>query len=135
MELRCKKIVIKGNKDCSKGDRLMITNAEGTETVCGKKKNFVFQSSSSMVLEFTSDKRKSGPGAKGCVVKCSKAATATTAPAPATTAPPATTATPEPTTTPAPVPCIDCTTEDAKPCQFPFIWQNITFTSCTLLND
>merc|ERR1711990_1152828 len=96
-----------GNKDCSKGDRLMITNAEGTETVCGKKKKFVFQSSSNMVLEFTSDKRKSGPGAKGCVVKCSKAATATTAPAPApattapapaTTAPPATTATPVPGT-------------------------------------
>jgi len=103
MELRCKKIVIKGNKDCSKGDKLMITNAEGTETVCGKKKKFVFQSSSNMVLEFTSDKKNSGPGAKGCVVKCSKAATATTAPSPApvTTAPaPATTAPPAPTTTP-----------------------------------
>merc|ERR1712227_57370 len=79
MELRCKKIVIKGNKDCSKGDKLMITNDDGTETVCGKKKKFVFKSSSNMVLEFTSDKKKSGPGAKGCVVQCTKAATVTTA--------------------------------------------------------
>ena len=64
-----------------------------------------------MVLEFTSDKKKSGPGAKGCVVQCTQAATVTTAPAPApvttapapapvTTAPaPATTASPAPTTT------------------------------------
>jgi len=114
MELRCKKIVIKGNKDCSKGDKLMITNDDGTETVCGKKKKFVFKSSSNMVLEFTSDKKKSGPGAKGCVVQCTQAATVTTAPAPApvttapapapvTTAPaPATTASPAPTTTAVP---------------------------------
>ena len=30
---------------------------------------------------------------------------------------------------------MDCTTEDNEPCQFPFVWQNITFTSCTMLQD
>ena len=39
-----------------------------------------------------------------------------------------------PTTT-VPVPCVDCTTTAGQTCQFPFIYLNTTFTSCTSVND
>merc|ERR1711973_61048 len=52
----------------------------------------------------------------------------TTAPTPAPTTTASTTGS---GTTSSTVPCIDCTTEQGKACQFPFIWRNITFTTCT----
>merc|ERR1711953_1291831 len=105
MTLSCNKINIK--KACTNGDTLLITNDEGEKTVCGKKKKFKFTSSSDMLLEFTSNNKKTGAGAKGCKVTCSKPATSgSTTAAPSTAAP--TTAAPStaasstaaPTTTP-----------------------------------
>merc|ERR1711936_175784 len=102
MTLSCNKINIKNNKACTNGDTLLITNDEGEKTVCGKKKKFKFTSSSDMLLEFTSNNKKTGAGAKGCKVTCSKPATSgSTTAAPSTAAP--TTAAPStaaPTTTP-----------------------------------
>merc|ERR1719361_137445 len=86
MMLSCNKINIKNNKACTNGDMLLITNDEGEKTVCGKKKKFKFTSSSDMLLEFTSNNKKTGAGAKGCKVTCSKPATsAPTTAAPTTT--------------------------------------------------
>merc|ERR1711936_1240945 len=83
MKLTCKKINIKNNKDCDNGDTLIITNDEEEKIVCGKKKKFEFVSSSNMLLEFISNGRKRGIGAKGCKVTCSKPNTS----APSTVAP------------------------------------------------
>merc|ERR1719361_330464 len=102
MTLSCNKLNIKNNKACTNGDTLLITNDEGEKTVCGKKKKFKFTSSSDMLLEFTSNNKKTGAGAKGCKVTCSKPATSgSTTAAPSTAAP--TTGAPStaaPTTTP-----------------------------------
>ena len=46
--------------------------------VCGNKRNFLFTSASDFMVEFTSDGKKKGRGAKGCKVTCSKPATTTT---------------------------------------------------------
>ena len=74
--------------------------------VCGSKRNFVFTSSSDFMVEFTSDSKKRGRGAKGCEVSYSKPATAspnttttTTSPTTTTTTSPTTTTTTSPTTT------------------------------------
>jgi len=88
MKFTCKKINIKNNKACSNGDTLTITNDETEEIVCGKRRNFEFVSSSDMLLEFTSNDKKRGGGAKGCKVTCSKAATSPPSTAAPTTAAP-----------------------------------------------
>jgi len=88
MKFTCKKINIKNNKACSNGDTLIITNDETEEIVCGKRRNFEFVSSSDMLLEFTSNDKKRGGGAKGCKVTCSKAATSPPSTAAPTTAAP-----------------------------------------------
>ena len=68
-------------------------------SVCGNKKKFVFTSTSDMVVEFISDGKKKGAGAKGCKVTCSKAATTSTAaPTTTSTAAPTTASTAAPTT-------------------------------------
>merc|ERR1719210_1500662 len=84
----CKEINIKNNKACSNGDTLIITNDETEEIVCGKRRNFEFVSSSDMQLEFTSNDKKRGGGAKGCKVTCGKAATSPPSTAAPTTAAP-----------------------------------------------
>merc|ERR1719210_1971309 len=99
MKFTCKKINIKNNKACSNGDTLTITNDETEEIVCGKRRNFEFVSSSDMLLEFTSNDKKRGGGAKGCKVTCSKAATSPPSTAAPTTAAPNT----EAPTTAAPI--------------------------------
>merc|ERR1711936_1025314 len=140
MKFTCKKINIKNKKDCSKGDTLVISTEDDEKVVCGKKK-FVFTSTSDMMVEFLSDGKKAGAGAKGCKVTCSRAATtpttttsgapttattgaptttgapSTTAEVPATTAAPTTTTeAPTTTTTTAesttPTPCVNCTTTE-----------------------
>merc|ERR1719427_2015963 len=113
MKFSCKKINIKNKKDCSNGDTLVISTEDEEKVVCGKKKKFVFTSTSDMVVEFTSNGKKAGAGAKGCKVTCSQAAAATTTtPTTTTTAE----STPAPSTT-AKVPCVDCTTTEAQACQ------------------
>merc|ERR1712168_1686547 len=92
MKLTCKKINIKNNKDCDNGDTLIITNDEEEKIVCGKKKKFEFVSSSNMLLEFISNGRKRGIGAKGCKVTCSKPNTSAPTTAAPTTASPTTAA-------------------------------------------
>merc|ERR1712061_644480 len=98
MKFSCKKIFIKNKdkKNCSKGDTLVISTENEEKLVCGNKKKFVFTSTSDMVIEFMSDGKKKGAGAKGCKVTCSKAATTTTT---ASTAAPTTASTAAPTTT------------------------------------
>merc|ERR1719433_1829136 len=88
MKFSCKKINIKNKnkKICNKGDTLVISTENEEKLVCGNKKKFVFTSTSDMVVEFISDGKKKGAGAKGCKVTCSKPATASTA-APTTAAP------------------------------------------------
>merc|ERR1719510_149301 len=96
MKFSCKKINIKNKnkKKCNKGDKLVISTETEEKLVCGNKKKFVFTSTSDMVVEFISDGKKKGAGAKGCKVTCSKAATTSTA----GTAPPSTASTPPQTT-------------------------------------
>ena len=53
--------------------------------VCGNKKMFKFKSASDFMVEFISDGKKKGRGAKGCKVTCSKSATETTTTAAPTT--------------------------------------------------
>merc|ERR1719427_2271054 len=96
MKFSCKKINIKNKKDCSNGDTLVISTEDEEKVVCGKKKKFVFTSTSDMVVEFTSNGKKAGAGAKGCKVTCSQAAAATTTTT--TTGAPATTTTTTTTT-------------------------------------
>merc|ERR1719239_1094252 len=100
MKFSCKKINIKNKKDCSNGDTLVISTEDEEKVVCGKKKKFVFTSTSDMVVEFTSNGKKAGAGAKGCKVTCSQAAgAATTTTTTTTTGAPATASTGAPTTT------------------------------------
>merc|ERR1719510_2004844 len=105
MKFSCKKINIKNKnkKKCNKGDKLVISTETEEKLVCGNKKKFVFTSTSDMVVEFISDGKKKGAGAKGCKVTCSKAATTTTtagtAPTTTTTTTTTTASTESPTTT------------------------------------
>jgi len=105
---------------------------KGDKLIIGKNKYFLDEAVSEtttkkvMKVRFISNKKKTGAGAQ-CTIECSDPE------APGVTETPSTTE----GTTSSTVPCIDCTTEQGKACQFPFIWRNITFTTCTnyLLED
>merc|ERR1711909_194157 len=94
-------------KKCTKGDKLTVTANGKAKAYCKTKKPKV-SSTGDISVVFTSDKKKSGSGAI-CKVKCTEAAGSGTAPTTVTAAPTE------------PVPCVNCTTEDDTPCQFPFI--------------
>merc|ERR1712227_1045374 len=85
-----------------------------------------------------SNKKKNGAGAV-CFVECSKAAsgvTTTSGPGSSSASTEAPTTTTGPTTTTAePVPCVNCTIEDGSLCQFPFIYKDVTYTKCSMVDD
>jgi len=118
----------KDKKKCTKGDKLTVTANGKPKAYCKTKKPKV-SSTGDISVVFTSDKKKSGSGAI-CKVKCTEAAGGGTAPTTVTEAP--TTVTAAPTE---PVPCVNCTTEDDTPCQFPFIIGSKTYDSCTVDYD
>merc|ERR1712168_891379 len=99
---------------------------KGDKLIIGKNKYFLDEDVSEtttkkvMKVRFISNKNKTGAGAQ-CTIECSDPE------APGVTESPSTTE----GTTSSTVPCVDCTTEQGKACQFPFIWRNTTFTSCT----
>merc|ERR1711970_25379 len=116
----------KDKKKCTKGDKLTVTANGKPRAYCKTKKPKV-SSTGDISVVFTSDKKKSGSGAI-CKVKCTEAAESGTAEPTTVTAAP-TTVTAAPTE---PVPCVNCTTKDDTPCQFPFIIGSKTYDSCTL---
>merc|ERR1712013_534658 len=84
-----------------------------------------------------SDSKLSSSISDACGIKCSHIGVvpevirgSTAAPTTTTAAP--TTATAAPTE---PVPCVNCTTEDNTPCQFPFIIGSKTYDRCTVDYD
>merc|ERR1712170_19970 len=93
---------------------------KGDKLIIGKNKYFLDEAVSEtttkkvMKIRFISNKKKTGAGAQ-CTIECSDPE------APGVTETPSTTE----GTTSSTVPCIDCTTEQGKACQFPFIWRNI----------
>jgi len=122
----CKKIKFSCDSfNLGKGDLMIVKIGKKSKKFKGKKFKKPIVSTKTTLITFKSNKKKEGPGAL-CSMECIKSA-ATAAPTP----PPTT------GTTSSTVPCIDCTTEQGKACQFPFIWRNITFTTCTnyLLED
>merc|ERR1712227_1184764 len=128
--------------DLQKGDKLII----------GKNKYFLDEDVSEtttkkvMKVRFISNKKKTGSGAQ-CTIECSDPEAPGVTETPSTTEGPGvsrttegsttTAATEEPTTTGTTtvVPCVNCTTETGGICQFPFIFQGQTFTSCTSYLD
>merc|ERR1719412_3330516 len=78
------------------------------------KKVFCLKKKPSVTVQGKADKKKFGSGAQ-CTAECIQGVTTTPAP---TTAGPQT-------------PCIDCYTENGVLCQFPFTFDNKTYTSCT----
>merc|ERR1719250_575054 len=129
MSFACTKISLKGDKKCTKGDKLTVTANGKSKSYCKPKPKPKVSSTGDLSVVFTSDKKKSAAGAV-CKVKCTEAKDSGTAP-PTTTANPTTT-TAAPTE---PVPCVNCTTEDNTPCQFPFIIGSKTYDSCTVDYD
>merc|ERR1719317_1917053 len=123
MSFACTKISLKGDKKCMKGDKLTITANGKSKSYCKPKPKPKVSSTGDLSVVFASDKKKSAAGAV-CKVKCIEAAGSSTA------APPTATAAPT-----EPVPCVNCTTEDNTPCQFPFIIGSKTYDSCTVDYD
>merc|ERR1712013_813751 len=123
----------KDKKKCMKGDKLTITANGKSKAYCKKQKKGQPKVSSTgdLSLVFTSDKSKKRSTGAVCKVRCTEASSGSTA-APTTTTAAPTTATAAPTE---PVPCVNCTTEDNTPCQFPFIIGSKTYDRCTVDYD
>jgi len=123
----------KDKKKCMKGDKLTITANGKSKAYCKKQKkgNPKVSSTGDLSIVFTSDKSKKRSTGAVCKVRCTEAAGGSTAAPPTETAAPTTT-TAAPTE---PVPCVNCTTEDNTPCQFPFIIGSKTYDSCTVDYD
>jgi len=112
----------KDAKKCRKGDKLKV----GKQFFC-KSKSPSIQSTKPIKLMFLSDKKDSS-GSATCTIEC---VGSTPAPSPS---PPTTTTGPT-TTTAEPVPCVNCTIEDGRLCQFPFIYKDVTYTKCSMVDD
>jgi len=132
---RCKKIKFScttfdlpnksGPPKCKKGDKLKV----GKQFFCKTKAPEV-ESTKPIKLMFLSDKKDSS-GVATCSVMCADSATTTPPPSPTT----AGAGSGQTTTTAAPVPCVNCTIEDGRLCQFPFIYKDVTYTQCTMADD
>merc|ERR1712013_843284 len=116
----------KDKKKCMKGDKLTITANGKSKAYCKKQKKGQPKVSSTgdLSLVFPSDKSKKRRTGAVCKVRCTEASSGSTA------APTTTTAAPT-----EPVPCVNCTTEDNTPCQFPFIIGSKTYDRCIVDYD
>jgi len=121
-------------KKCKKGDKLILgrtayCGSEGPDdvTLTGK------AARKGLKVLFVSDKKTQGDGAQ-CTAQCLDGAATTEAPTTTSGSSTASSAAPA-SSTGSPVACVDCTTEAGTQCQFPFITNGQTFTSCTQSGD